>query len=302
MNRFVADPDWHGYIVAYFYLGGIAAGAYAIASMAALFGDEAARRGTRGAFYIAFPIVNFCGLLLTIDLGRPERFWHMMFRSQTLWPMFKWWSPMSAGAWGLAAFGAFSGASFLGVLAEDRRFGLGRFAPIAERLGRGFIGRAFEVGGTLSAFFLGSYTGALLTATNQPIWADTSWLAALFLASSASTGIAALTLVHRWWLGDAGREVSHRLEFADLWAIGLEACTLALFAMSMGRWIGLALSAWPGILLPAVVVPVGLVLPALFLAGPRRVPEWAAPVLVLVGGFFLRYAVVGLPEVFRSGH
>ena len=28
MNLFVADPDWGGWIVCYFFLGGIAAGAY----------------------------------------------------------------------------------------------------------------------------------------------------------------------------------------------------------------------------------------------------------------------------------
>ena len=49
MNRFVADPHWHGYIVWYFYLGGIAAGAYALASLAHLFGDEDDRRASRFA-------------------------------------------------------------------------------------------------------------------------------------------------------------------------------------------------------------------------------------------------------------
>ena len=41
--------------------------------------------------------------------------------------------------------------------------------------------------GCVAGFFVASYTGALLSATNQPMWSDTVWLAPLFLASAAST-------------------------------------------------------------------------------------------------------------------
>ena len=72
MDRYVADPHWGGYIIWYFYLGGIAAGAYALAALASLFGDESDRRASRAAHYLAFPLVSLCGPLLIIDLGRPE--------------------------------------------------------------------------------------------------------------------------------------------------------------------------------------------------------------------------------------
>src|SRR3954447_23803874 len=157
MDRYVVDPHWGGYITWYFYLGGIAAGAYALAALASLFGDESDRRAARAAHYLAFPLVCVCGLLLIVDLGRPERFWHMLVQSETYRPMFKWWSPMSAGSWGLSAFGAFSFCSFVGVLAEDGWFGLGRYATLARRLRRGVVGRLFEVSGALSGFFLGAY-------------------------------------------------------------------------------------------------------------------------------------------------
>ena len=78
MNRYVADPHWGGWIIAYFYLGGIAAGAYATAGMARIFGQESDRRGVRAADYLAFPLVSLCGIMLIIDLNRPERFWHML--------------------------------------------------------------------------------------------------------------------------------------------------------------------------------------------------------------------------------
>ena len=79
-----------------------------------------------------------------VDLGRPERFWHMMIQSETFRPMFKWWSPMSAGSWGLSAFGAFSFGDDILPPAQD----------IAERFPKEAGGRSLPgsfkptVGGT----------------------------------------------------------------------------------------------------------------------------------------------------------
>ena len=66
LNTSVADPQWHGLIIWYFFLGGIAAGAYVMAALADLFGDVDDRPGVRVAYYMAFPLVNVCGLLLTL--------------------------------------------------------------------------------------------------------------------------------------------------------------------------------------------------------------------------------------------
>jgi formate-dependent nitrite reductase membrane component NrfD len=295
MNRFVADPHWHSLIVWYFFLGGIAAGAYVMAALADLFGDAEDRRGVRGAYYIAFPLVNVCGLLLVVDLNRPERFWHMLIQSQTWRPMFKWWSPISAGSWALSAFGAFSFASFIGVLVADGWFGRVRHAELADRLRTGWTGRLFALGGAVSAFFLGSYTGVLLGASNQPIWADTTWIGALFLASAASTGVAAMILLIRYRFRDVGEPVVHRLEWLDNWAIGLEVALLGVLTWSLGSLAGDAFGRWPGVLVPAFVLPVGLLLPLALKWWDRT--RWAtlAAVLVLAGGFALRLAMVGIP-------
>jgi hypothetical protein len=52
---------------------------------------------------------------------------------------------------------------------------------------------------------------------------------------------------------------------------------------------------WPGLLIPFFVVPVGLVLPLLLRnrRDTRRAVD--AALLVLLGGFVLRLAVVGIP-------
>ena len=49
--------------------------------------------------------------------------------------------------------------------------------------------------GLFFGFFLASYTGVLLSATAQPFWTDARLMGALFLASGASTGMAAISVV-----------------------------------------------------------------------------------------------------------
>ncbi len=292
----VASPEWGTWIITYFYLGGIAAGAYAVFTMACLFGDDEDYRATRAGAYLAFPLVGLCGLVLIIDLNRPERFWHMLIQSETYWPMFKWWSPMSAGSSALSAFGAFSGASFVGVLAEDHRLGLGRWSALARRLRLGWPGRVIELGGAASAFFLGAYTGTLLSATNQPGWAQTTWISPLFLASAGSTGLAALLVAAFLQPRDIPPQAIHRLERLDTWSIVLELTMLLAFAISLGPLAWPALGRWPGVLIPALVVPAGLLLPMAARWKPGRWSTFTAACCVLLGGLALRYAVVGIPE------
>ena len=113
---FTASPHWRWLILAYFFFGGLAAGSYFLATLLDLFGKD--RRLVRLGYLIAFPVVCLCGLLLTVDLGRPLRFWHMLVQSETFYPMLKTYSPMSSGAWALLGFGACAFLSFVAVLAE----------------------------------------------------------------------------------------------------------------------------------------------------------------------------------------
>jgi formate-dependent nitrite reductase membrane component NrfD len=293
-GRIVADPEWGWWVILYFFFGGIAAGAYFLGTLVDLVGAERDRPISRVAYYIAFPLVLLCGILLIVDLGRPERFWHMLIQSNTSLPMFKYWSPMSVGAWALLLFGAFSGASFVGALAEEGRFGLRRLSRLAGLLHRGPIGLLFEVAGSAVGFFIASYTGALLTSTNQPFWSDSNLIGALFLASAASTGIAAILLALAF-----RRDVPHdsiiSLERTDRWAMVLELALLIAFVASLG---GLALAfvtSVYGILLLAGTLFVGVLIPLLLLwrpslPGSGRV--YIAATLVLLGGFVMRYAIV----------
>jgi Na+/proline symporter len=121
--------------------------------------------------------------------GEPFGAKHMLLQSETLRPMLKTWSPMSLGSWGLLLFGSFAFISFLDALADDDRE---RWPRLVVLRPAGFLGVLVVVIGDLLGFFLAGYTGVLLTVTNRPIWADTSWLGVLFLVCGASTAAALL--------------------------------------------------------------------------------------------------------------
>jgi len=305
MNPLVADPRWGWWIIWYFYLGGIAAGAYFMATLVEFVGDELDRRLARRGYFLAAPLIGLCGVLLIVDLEQPSRFWHMLFDAETLRPHVKYWSPMSVGAWALLVFGMVSAVSFAGALAEDGRLGLGRWAELATRLHRGVLGRTFDLVGCICGFFTASYTGALLTATNQPIWSDSPWIAALFLASSATTGIAAIQLTTG--RKDSGFESARaKLEQADRWALVLELLTLVLFLASIRAFLPELIGRWPFLCLLVGTLACGVCLPLVLGYLPqqfrKRTPAVAA-LLVLLGGFVLRYSLLAAaPDMLDARH
>ena len=275
------SPQWGMYIVWYFFVGGVAAGAYFTAALVDLFGDADDRPAVRAGYFVALPLVLICPILLTLDLGVPLRTFNMFLSFDVR-------SPMSVGSWALLGFGAFAAVSAFLVLLEDR---LGWALPLRKAIG--LVGSFF-------GFFIASYTGVLLGATNRPIWAGSSLLGALFLTSAASTGVAAIALPllarralrARLWA---------RLRTLDEVVLLLEALALAAFLGLLGRAAAPIVSGEFAWLFWALLVVLGLAIPFALHFGmtffPSRVRPSAAAiavsaVLLLIGGFVLRYVVL----------
>ena len=316
MNLFVAGPEWGFWIVTYFFLGGIAAGAYLIAVLIEWFGTEEDRALARVAYWIAFPLIVVCALCLTIDLDSPSRFWHMLFKSEVTkgafaagfpfsaegWrravhaPIFKYWSPMSVGSWVLTLFGICSFVSFLIALWPERwpaRWFRNRWAH-----------GALQAVGCAAGFFIASYTGALLSASNQPMWSDTTWLAPLFLASAASTGLATMVLL-AWWKNVGTPAARARLEGAEPLALGLELVVLGAFLASLGEHLSEVLLTVRGVIFVFGTLAFAVLVPLLLyaLVGSRR--PWGVPaaaICVLIGGLLLRFGAITTPgELLERG-
>jgi protein NrfD len=283
---FTAPPHWRWLIIGYFFIGGIAGGCYFIAAVLDLFGTPRDRPMMRLGYYVALVGIIISGVLLAVDLGRPERFWHMLFQSQRGWPMLKWWSPMSVGSWGISAFGLFA---FLSTLAALEEGGTLRWAGL-RKLRAGFLGTLIVVLGGVFGFFVAGYTGILLSVTNRPIWADTHFVGVLFLFSAASTAAAALILLGLWRGAD---DTVRWLSRLDGGALVLELLALIALVISLGSVARVWLNGWGALL--AGVVLAGILFPLALharshLLGRLSVP--AGAVLVLLGGFLLRMVIV----------
>src|SRR5215204_2723832 len=146
---FTDSPEWGWYIVVYFFLGGIAGGAAFLSGFLDLFGDRLDRRMTRIGYLIALVAIIIGGPLLIIDLTRPERFWHMVWMSDTGGPMFKPYSAISLGIWIIMAFVIFVVLAVIASYAGSRKSEVGQSAsgngPLTDsptdRLADSFFGK-----------------------------------------------------------------------------------------------------------------------------------------------------------------
>lgn len=291
--------NWGVWIIIYFFLGGVAAGAYFTAALAELFGDQRDRYMSKVGYAIAFPLVLLCAVLLIVDLGQPQRFWELLAQPNPAWQLgwaitFKPSSPIQIGGFALAGFGFFSLLSLLDVWVEEGRL---KFAPL-----RAFYNtvprKLYAALGVLFGFFVAGYTGVLLNTTAQPMWAETELIGPLFLISAASTGAAAIALAMAVRNRPEAEEATQRLTRMDNIVIVLEVITLALVLLT-GPTMARALLTGPFLLAFLLFLAFGIILPLGMQfrtsLGTGHLPRGAlafASLLVLIGGLLMRFMIV----------
>lgn len=302
---------WEWEIAVYLWIAGIAGGAYFASFLADRFSGGRHRELVQLATYVGVPLVLLGSLLLVFDLGKPFRASHLFVSlspfswlvmptlgaaslrawppSLSLYPI----SPMSLGGWILLLY-AVSGVVLIALWfaksAEPTRTGgfLGRVAsllrpllPVTEVLG--WI--TFILAG-----FLVAYTGVLLSATNQPLWAGALFLPALFVASAVATGTATLLLL----LTLMGRQIPHEFGQAGAILAIVEVVMLVAFLVTVPAGVliagPLSLWFWGGVVVIGLLVPFGLELWAMRkMMAPLVL---ASTLCVLLGGLILRAVVV----------
>jgi formate-dependent nitrite reductase membrane component NrfD len=289
-EHFVVAPGWTWYILLYFFFAGISGGAFVIGTMLRLWGSREDAAASRLAFIISFPLLLVCPILLTLDLGQPLRFWHMLVDVNSGTPVFKAYSPMSLGAWGLTVFGLFSFVMFLAAIGEG---GYLRWRVLAGagRVMNSALGKIFMVIGAIFGFFVAAYTGVLLAVSNQPVWSDTWTLGGLFVASGLSGAAASIMLLSRRRREAAVTE--GKLMEADRYFIILELVLIVLFLATLGGLVTKTLGG--GWILLWLIVLIGTLIPLVAEWRPRLVrqlPPVVVPVLVLVGVLALRAVII----------
>lgn len=306
---------WKWELVIYLWIAGIAGGAYFAAFLMNLFTRGKHELLPKVALFIGVPLVLVGSLLLVVDLGEQLRAWHLFTR-------FRPESPMSMGSWILlfyAVIGIVMIALWWAQSFEPEEVRLTVISGLAS-----VIRPAAPVLRVLSwvALVLGvlliAYTGVLLSATNQPLWAGVLLLPALFVASAISTGMALLVLALRTGLGRVldllfggeGRavpaEALHPLGAASLILGVVELVVLIGYVVWLAYFstpvaasaVGILLVGPMSFLFWAGVVLVGLLVPLVLEFASVRGREalvgsmLASASLVLLGGLFLRAAVL----------
>ncbi len=308
------ELHWGLPVILYLFLAGVGAGALTVSSSVLLRGGggpsgahvDVARYG---AFVAPLPIIIGCGLLV-FELGSFQAGnwlkWLNLYKVINL-------SPMSIGTWLLTFFifislvYAYTFLSNPPVLGKDNALRLRRpLAWLNVPLGAG----------------VAVYTGVLLGAMPaRPFW-NSPILALLFLLSALSTGVAVIllarALLQRKKDPDGERqrqfhESGYLLTATDTVFIGIEMIVVFLFIMFAYLTVGdvrhaiavilaggeLATLFWLGFVVIGLVLPAVVelkyIIPRLLhdekFAPPRGI-EILVPVVVLIGGFTLRYIVV----------
>jgi len=286
----VRRPVWTWEVPAYFWLGGMAGGAYLTAALAQNFGSADDRRAAGDGYYVAAAALVPCAPLLIADLGRPDRFHHML-------RIFKPLSPMNLGAWTLTSFTpvAFARAASHAASSGLLRGPLGALARLVPT-------RLAELVGAVLGLTLAGYSGVLLGATNIPLWAKSKLLGGLFMASALASGSAAVTLqAARRGVPDG---TLHRLAMVESAASAGELAILTGYLAQSGKTARplttgrLAAPFWVG------AVGVGTLLPLLLhrfagrqQAGTLRSLSIAAAACSLAGSLVLRWSIVEAGKV-----
>lgn len=164
------SPTWEARDIAgYLFLGGLAGGSSLLAAGAQATGRPVLARAAKSG---AFGAISLSLAALVHDLGRPERFLHML-------RVFKPTSPMNVGSWLLTAYGPLAGAAAA--------------ADLSGRLRR--TGTAATVGAALLGPAVAAYTAVLVSDTAVPSWHEGYRELPFVFTGSAATAAAGLGML-----------------------------------------------------------------------------------------------------------
>jgi protein NrfD len=196
---------WEWPVAVDLWVAGMAGGVYFAAFLI--------NRVTRGrhellpkiAMFLGVPLVLLGSLLLVLDLGQQLRAWHLFFTGQPPSLILMIGSPMSLGSWILltyALIGIVMIALWWSTSFDPEEVRVAVYSDVAKVIRP--VAPAITVLSWIAlvlAVLVMTYTGVLLSATNQPLWANTFLLPVLFVASAIFTGAALLVLALRTGFG-----------------------------------------------------------------------------------------------------
>jgi formate-dependent nitrite reductase membrane component NrfD len=267
------------------------------------------------AMFLGVPLVLLGSLLLVLDLGEQLRAWHLFTR-------FRPGSAMSMGSWILILY-ALIGIVMIALWwsksfepEEVRLTGLSGLARVIRPAARA-LGVLSWIALVLAVVLM-TYTGVLLSATNQALWASTFLLPVLFVVSAVFTGSALLLLVLKSGLGrlldilfggegetipdETINAMAKATAVVGVWNVVVLGAFLAWLAFgstaaaadSVGilTFGGLAFLFWVGVVIVGLLIPLVLLYASVRGKEPIVGAILTSACLVLIGGFVLRLVIV----------
>jgi Polysulphide reductase, NrfD len=172
-------PVWEWKVPAYFFTGGLSAGSAVLAAGADLTSRPALRRAGRISSLVTLLVSAY---LLIADLGRPERFHHMLRVAKPT-------SPMSVGTWILTMYAPGVAIAAVSELLPSTV----RHTMVGRLLRR--IARPAAVSSAVLAPAVASYTAVLLSQTAAPAWHEAHPQLPFIFTGSAAASAGGLAMV-----------------------------------------------------------------------------------------------------------
>ncbi len=291
-HPYITNPEWEWPILLALYCAGIASGTYAVMGLIHMLGTERDRPVHDRMGFVPMIFMLITPILLTLDLGQPDRFPNLVLRSPSAVErgpsplMFNPNSPMSWGTTAMILFAPFTFVAFLEALRRVR----GVQIPIVGFLSGNIVWLGI---GELLALSVSAYSGVLINVTNQGVWSDSFFLGGVFLAFSELSGAAVAAIVagriHSMYTGAAVRDLM--LGSAAVTAI-LSIVFMASLSPASLRALGASLLVgpawWIGAVGLALVLPIVYGLRRTWWPGTDRMA--VVGLVVLVGVLAFRYA------------
>lgn len=305
-HNHLIDPQlhiWGWQIPVYLFLGGLTAGVMILASLAS-------RRIPRDEMSKWMRWMPFAApILLSIGMGALFLDLELKLHVFRFYTTFRVTSPMSWGSWILLLI--YPATILLGIARLTAAEGAAIAARLPKRCSSPFTAlcefsarraRTLEIWNIVLGVALGAYTGILLGALGARALWSSPVLGPLFLVSGISTGAALIMLF------PLSETEHHSVRNWDIAAIGAEVLLLGLFFLGLRtnsgeaghQAIELFLGGPYTAAFWSLVVIAGLGIP-LFLEAyeaKRSVRATiAAPLLLLIGGFMLRWIFVAAGQL-----
>ncbi|HET9652773.1 MAG TPA: NrfD/PsrC family molybdoenzyme membrane anchor subunit [Usitatibacter sp.] len=263
---------WGGAYAFYFFTIGISAALFFLSALSWFREEYVPLR--RPTAYVSFVLLLVSAALLIGDLSQPARFFHILLVNYLNFA-----SPL---AWGTLNLVLFAVVSVAYVIAIHKNHVRGS--------------KTLAVIGALLAASLPIYTGYDLTVhQNRPVW-NTPLIPVLFVALSLASGAAVAYL-----LVSSDAVLSKVLRSVMLWTTaGIAAMLVSMMGTTAYGGVGSELTFMLltegslGFVFVVLGMVVGTLLPIALMLLPQRRPQMvaAAAVLLLVGGFALRYSIL----------